>query len=161
MTSLIINMPHLQNRRQRYGALLLSALCWAWFLMPLLVVSGWLLGFRVLAQEVVWLGGWKSLLQLTEVALTLVVGLTGAWLLWTLVRIQLDRRPGVAPTAPTIDATTLLGANIDEVEAAVGAKVATVTFTADGQVARVLAEGRPITSKARPVAEEERWLAAS
>jgi hypothetical protein len=54
-----------------------------------------------------------------------------------------------------------LGAKPNEIAAAIGARVSTVTFTADGQVARVLAEGRPITSEARPVAEEERWLAAS
>lgn len=136
MTSLIINMPHLQNRRQRYGAMLLSGLCWAWFLMPLVIVGGWLMGFRVLAQEVVWLGGWQSLLRLTELAATMIASLVGAWTLWTLIDMRRSATRH-APVAPAIDAATALGADPAEVAAALRARVTTVHFTATGVVSKV------------------------
>ncbi len=150
MTSLIINMPHLQSRRQRHGATLLSALCWAWFLMPLAIVGGWLMGFHVLAQEVVWLGGWQSLLRLTELAATMIVALTAAWVLWTLIDLRRSR-PRVAPTAPMIDAATALGADPAQVRAALTARIATVHFTADGQVAAITS-GVPHTGRLRRAA---------
>ncbi len=136
MTSLIINMPHLQSRRQRHGAFILSLLCWAWFLMPLVIVGGWLMGFRVLAQEVVWLGGWQSLLRLGEFAATMVVTLAALWTAWTLLDMRRSR-PRIAPTAPAIDAAVALGANPAEVRAVLAAPVATVHFNADGTVAAV------------------------
>ncbi len=137
MTSLIINLPHLQSRRQRRGALLLSLICWAWFLMPLVIVSGWLMGLR-LAQEVVWLGGWQSLVRLAGVAASIIVTLTAAWTLWTLAEMRRERRrPPVAPSGlPTIDLA---------VEAAVLAHakqtlVTTVHFARDGSVAAIVPE---------------------
>ena len=134
MTSLIIDLPHLQSRRQRHGAMLLSLLCWAWFVMPLVIVSGWLLGFRVLAQEVVWLGGWQSLLRLAEIAAVIIVSLTGMWALWTLVEIRGESSVRTAPEG------AVFGFAIDPqaVLAAKAARVTTVHFTADGQVAGVV-----------------------
>lgn len=148
MTSLIINMPHLQNRRQRYGAMLLSGLCWAWFLMPLVIVGGWLMGFRVLAQEVVWLGGWQSLLRLTELAATLIASLVGAWTLWTLIDMRRSATRH-APIAPAIDAATALGADPQEVAAALRARVTTVHFTAGGIVSKVEADATAGTLRPR------------
>lgn len=137
MTSLIINLPHLQSRRQRRGALLLSLMCWAWFLMPLVIVSGWLMGFR-LAQEVVWLGGWQSLVRLAGVAATIIVTLTAAWTLWTFAEIRRERRrPPVAPQGQAIAGLI--------VEATVLARakqtlVTTVHFARDGSVAAIAPE---------------------
>ena len=134
MTSLIINLPHLQNRRQRYGAVFLSLLCWAWFVMPLVIVGGWLLGFRVLAQEVVRLGGWQSLLRLAEIAGTIIVSLVALWTLWTLAEIRGERRLRVAPEAAAfgfaVDAQAVLAAKM--------ARVTTVYFTDAGEIAGVV-----------------------
>jgi poly-beta-1,6-N-acetyl-D-glucosamine biosynthesis protein PgaD len=140
MTSLIINLPHLQSRRQRRGALLLSLVCWAWFVMPLVIVGGWLLGFQ-LAQGVVWLGGWQSLVRLAGIAAAIIVALTALWTVWTLAEIRRERRrPAVAPTAPAgvatgfaVDARTLMLAR--------RALVTTVYFAADGGIAAVVPKG--------------------
>lgn len=134
MTSLIINLPHLQNRRQRYGAVALSLLCWAWFVMPLVIVGGWLLGFRVLAQEVVWLGGWQSLLRLAEIAATIIVSLVGLWTLWTIVEVRGERRLRTAPQA----AVHGFAADAQAVIAAKAARVTTVYFTDAGGIAGVV-----------------------
>lgn len=134
MTSLIINLPHLQNRRQRYGAVVLSLLCWAWFVMPLVIVGGWLLGFRVLAQEVVWLGGWQSLLRLAEIAATIIVSLVGMWTLWTLIEIRGERKARVAP----VNAAFGFAVDAQAVIAAKAARVTTVYFTDAGAIAGVV-----------------------
>lgn len=134
MTSLIINLPHLQNRRQRYGAVALSLLCWAWFVMPLVIVGGWLLGFRVLAQEVVWLGGWQSLLRLAEIAATIIVSLVGLWTLWTLIEIRVERRLRVAP----VGAAYGFAVDGQAVAVAKAARVSTVYFTDGGSIAAVV-----------------------
>ena len=137
MTSLIINLPHLQSRRQRRGALLLSLVCWAWFLMPLVIVGGWLMGFR-LAQEVVWLGGWQSLVRLAGIAATIIVTLTGAWTLWTLAEVRSERRrPPVAPVGAAMG-----GFNVDSALLAQARllPVTTVHFSTDGAVAAIVPE---------------------
>ena len=137
MTSLIINLPHLQSRRQRRGALLLSLLCWAWFLMPLVIVSGWLMGFR-LAQEVVWLGGWQSLVRLAGVAASIIVTLTAAWSLWTFAEMRRERRrPPIAPTGPAT-----AGFSVDPAVLARAKKVpvTTVHFADDGSIAAIVPE---------------------
>ncbi len=136
MTSLIINMPHLQSRRQRHGAMILSVLCWGWFLMPLVIVAGWLLGFHAFAQQIVWLGGWKSLIKLGEFSSTMFVSLVAGWTLWTVIDMR-RTPPRLAPVAPAIDAATALGANPAEVDAARDARIATVHFTPNGSVAAV------------------------
>ncbi len=136
MTSLIINMPHLQSRRQRHGAIILSALCWAWFLMPLVIVVGWLMGLRMLAQEVVWLGGWQSLLRLTAHAATIIIGLTALWAVWTLANLRRSQ-PGMAPVALNSDAATEFGANPADVRAVMTGIVMTVHFTTEGRIAVV------------------------
>jgi hypothetical protein len=53
----IINLPHLLELCQRIGALLFSLACWLYFLIPVVILGGWLAGFRQLANEVVALGG--------------------------------------------------------------------------------------------------------
>jgi poly-beta-1,6-N-acetyl-D-glucosamine biosynthesis protein PgaD len=137
MTSLIINLPHLQSRRQRRSALLLSLICWAWFLMPLVIVGGWLMGFR-LAQEVVWLGGWQSLVRLAGIAATIIVTLTGAWTLWTIAEVRSERRqPPVAPLG-----VANVGFDMDPVVLARARQVlvTTVHFSAGGVVAAIVPE---------------------
>ena len=134
MTSLIINLPHLQNRRQRYGAVFLSLLCWAWFVMPLVIVGGWLLGFRVLAQEVVWLGGWQGLLRLAKIAATIIVSLTALWTLWTLAEIRGERRLRVAPEGAAFG----FAVDAQAVIAAKAARVTTVYFSDAGGIAGVV-----------------------
>ena len=135
MTSLIINLPHLQSRRQRHGAMLLSILCWVWFIMPLAIVGGWLMGFHVLAQEVVWLGGWRSLVRLAEVAVMIVAAIAAVWTLWTLVEIRAERRETAAPATL---AQSGFGVDDATLGAAKAALVTTVYFTDTGGIAEVV-----------------------
>ena len=138
MTSLIINLPHLQSRRQRHGATLLSLLCWAWFVMPLVIVGGWLMGFHVLAQEVVWLGGWQSLVRLAGIAATIIVAISGVWTLWTLAEIRSERRrPGQAPMATPIVGFGVDPARLDDARTA---QRTTVHFTPDGTIADIIVD---------------------
>lgn len=138
MTSLIINMPHLQSRRQRHGAMLLSLLCWAWFVMPLVIVATWLMGFHVFAQEIVWLGGWRSLVSLTGIALTIIAGLVALWSLWIVIdrRGPAVHRDNVAALDPAA-AAAAFGVEAQAVAGALGALVTTVRFTPAGAVAAI------------------------
>jgi poly-beta-1,6-N-acetyl-D-glucosamine biosynthesis protein PgaD len=139
MTSLIINMPHLQSRRQRHGAMLLSILCWAWFIMPLVIVASWMMGFHVFAQEIVWLGGWRSLVHLAEIAVTIIAALTAAWGLWTLLEMRASHAPPVdAPVLQPGDTATAFGVEPGAIAAAVSARVTTVHFTKDGAIAAIM-----------------------
>jgi poly-beta-1,6-N-acetyl-D-glucosamine biosynthesis protein PgaD len=139
MTSLIINMPHLQSRRQRHGATFLSILCWAWFLMPLVIIAGWLMGFRAFAQEIVVLGGWKSLLRLGEFSTSMILTLIVMWTVWTLIDVRRSK-PRLAPVAPAINAATALGADQAQVNGARGARLTTVHFTPNGSVAAIIVD---------------------
>jgi len=136
MTSLIINMPHLQTPRQRYGAMLLSLLCWGWFLMPLVIVGLWLMGAHALAQEVVWLGGWRSLVRLAGNAAAIIAGLSLIWTAWTL--LDMRRRPvRPAPASPEADAARAFGVEAGQIEAAINARVTTVHFGPGGNIAAI------------------------
>ncbi len=137
MTTLIINLPHLQSRRQRHGAMLLSLLCWAWFLMPLVTLGGWLLGFRFLAQEVVWLGGWRSLQQLVGTAAGIVLSLVAMWTVWTLFDMRRRRQPAPQPATGLADVPAAFGVAAADLDRARAARLTTVHFD-NGKVAAVV-----------------------
>jgi len=137
MTTLIINLPHLQSRRQRHGAMLLSLLCWAWFLMPLVTLGGWLLGFSFLAQEVVWLGGWRSLQQLVGTAAGIVLSLIAMWTVWTLFDMRRRPLPTPQPAADPADVPKAFGVAAADLDRARAARLTTVHFD-DGKVAAVV-----------------------
>jgi poly-beta-1,6-N-acetyl-D-glucosamine biosynthesis protein PgaD len=154
MTSLIINMPHLQSRRQRHGAMLFSLLCWAWFIMPLVIVATWLLGFHVFAQEIVWLGGWRSLVRLAEIAVTIIVGLAGAWILWTLAELRTSGdQHRDTPLTSADDTAQAFGVDRAVLVTAMAARVTTVHFSETGAVAAVVPE-LPAT---RPTLVSSNW----
>lgn len=135
MTSLIINLPHLQSRRQRHGATLLSLLCWAWFVMPLVIVASWMMGFHFFAQEIVWLGGWRSLVQLAEIAVSIIVALAAAWTVWTLLEMRGSHaRPSEAPAPQPADTAAAFGVEPAAIAAAASARVTTVHFASDGAI---------------------------
>lgn len=133
MSSLIINLPHLQSRRQRHAAMLLSLLCWGWFLMPLVIVGGWLLGFRALAQEVVWFGGWQSLVHLASTAVGIIAALSFGWAIWTV--FDMRQPPArVAPAKVTADSARAFGVPAALVAAAIDARLTTVDFGPDCRI---------------------------
>jgi poly-beta-1,6-N-acetyl-D-glucosamine biosynthesis protein PgaD len=93
---LIIEMPHLQSFGQRLGSLFVAMACWSlwiYFLIPLVSLSGWLMGVRKFSAEVRWFGGYKSLIELLEMYGLTILGILIAWMLWTLVTSLTRQRP--------------------------------------------------------------------
>lgn len=87
MSDLIINVPHLQSFQQRFGSLVVSVTCWLlwlYFLVPVLTLSGWLMGVRKLSKEIRWFGGYKSLMDLLELYGETILIIVVVWLCWTL-----------------------------------------------------------------------------
>lgn len=96
---LIIELPHLQSLGQRVGSLfvlLLSWTLWFYFLVPLVSLSGWLLGVRKFSAEVRWFGGYKSLIELLQWYGLAILIILAAWLCWTLYT-SLHNRTGARP----------------------------------------------------------------
>ena len=96
---LIIELPHLQSVGQRVGSWFVSIACWSlwiYFLVPLVSLSGWLLGVRKFSAEVRWFGGYKSLIELLELYGLTILGILVIWTVWTFLRNLLR------PQAPVI-----------------------------------------------------------
>lgn len=96
---LIIDLPHLQSFGQRIGSLcvlLFSWTLWFYFLIPLVSLSGWLLGVRKFSAEVRWFGGYKSLIELLQWYGLAILMIMAAWLGWTLYT-SLRHRTGPSP----------------------------------------------------------------
>ena len=141
-TAPIINLPHLLGLRQRIGALLFSLACWLYFLIPVVILGGWLAGFRQLANEVVALGGWKRFQYLMDMSGHTIMILLAAWLAWT-VFLLLQPAAKKAP-APMVDDVAL--AAFFDVEPATltecrKCQVLTIHFDDDGSY-RKLEPGR-------------------
>jgi biofilm PGA synthesis protein PgaD len=93
---LIIELPHLQSLTQRLGSLVVSLACWSlwiYFLIPLVSLSGWLLGVRKFSAEVRWFGGYKSLIDLLQLYGLTILGILLIWTAWTLIRNLLRPKP--------------------------------------------------------------------
>jgi len=89
MKDLIINKPYLQSRLQKLGSFcitVISWLLWAYFLLPLITLTGWLMGVKSLSVEVRWFGGYKTLLELLEMYGGIIAGIAVFWIGWTLLR---------------------------------------------------------------------------
>jgi biofilm PGA synthesis protein PgaD len=102
---LIIELPHLQSLTQRLGSWFVSLACWSlwiYFLVPLVSLSGWLLGVRKFSAEVRWFGGYKSLIDLLQLYGLTILGILLIWTIWTFIRNLLK------PKAPLSSAKHLL-----------------------------------------------------
>jgi biofilm PGA synthesis protein PgaD len=142
---LIIELPHLQSLGQRVGSLfvlLLSWTLWFYFLVPLVSLSGWLLGVRKFSAEVRWFGGYKSLIELLQWYGLAILIILAAWLCWTLYT-SLHNRPGARPKivnprhdepAPEFALPT---AELDRWRHSESQHV-TVLFTDQGQIAKLV-----------------------
>ncbi|WP_054773570.1 poly-beta-1,6-N-acetyl-D-glucosamine biosynthesis protein PgaD, partial [Methylogaea oryzae] len=100
MSDLIINVPHLQTFQQRFGAFVVTVTCWLlwlYFLVPIVTLSGWLMGLRQLAKEIRWFGGYKSLMELMELYGEAVLVIVALWLCWTLLTSLRRSPPGQQP----------------------------------------------------------------
>ncbi len=85
MKEYIINLPHLQSFKNRLGSLAVWSICWLmwiYLLVPLLTLSAWLLGEKKLSDEMLWFGGYKSLLELLQIYGIALFILAIIWLAW-------------------------------------------------------------------------------
>ena len=144
MQKLIINKPHLQSKLQKCGAFCVAALSWLlwlYFLLPLLILAGWLLGVKSLSNEVRWFGDYKNLLELLQMYGGVVVVTALVWVFWSLLRKFV--KPPAANATPVVDNQQLCGYfQIDAEQLALGkaAKLVTVSFDDSGHI-KAIREG--------------------
>lgn len=142
--SLIIELPHLQSLRQRLGSWVVAMGCWLlwiYFLIPLVSLSGWLMGVRKFSAEVRWFGGYKSLIELLQMYGLTILAILVAWLLWTALTSLIRRLPG-RPGHPDAEGNeSRLVVSPVNLAAARSQKAMTVTFNESGQITAILASG--------------------
>lgn len=142
--SLIIELPHLQSLRQRLGSWIVAIGCWVlwiYFLIPLVSLSGWLMGVRKFSAEVRWFGGYKSLIELLQMYGLTILAILAAWLLWTALTSLIRRLPGrPGHLAAEGDESRLIVSPVN-LAAARRQKAMTVTFNELGQITAILDSG--------------------
>jgi len=139
MINKIIITPHLQSRQQKISAFCIAAiswLLWLYFLLPLLTLAGWLLGFKHLSTEIRWFGGYKTLLELLQMYGLIIVGIALGWFLWTLFTSWW--KPALLPSHHVlVDEAGLCAAfqiSQEQLQQSRSAKVVTVSFDEAGQI---------------------------
>ncbi len=142
--SLIIELPHLQSLRQRLGSWVVAIGCWVlwiYFLIPLVSLSGWLMGVRKFSAEVRWFGGYKSLIELLQMYGLTILAILVAWLLWTARTSLIRRLPGRSGHLDAEGNESRLVVSPVNLAAARSQKAMTVTFNESGQITAILASG--------------------
>lgn len=155
MNDLIINAPHLQSLQQRLGSYFVAVACWLlwiYFLVPIVTLSGWLMGVRQLAKEIRWFGGYKSLMELMELygeAISLIAGL---WLCWTILTSLLRRRSKAMNATPVTNADLCKSHAVDaaELERCQANQRITVFFDDHGQIVHMEAQSADSSADAFP-----------
>ena len=139
MKELIINKPYLQSRLQKLGSFcitLISWLLWSYFLLPLITLTGWLMGVKSLSVEVRWFGGYKTLLELLEMYGGIIAGIAVFWIGWTLLRTCW--KPLAVSSLPSLLETQKMSESfhISTVQLQQGrlAKLVTVSFDDHGKI---------------------------
>lgn len=138
MSDLIINVPHLQSFQQRFGSYVVAVTCWLlwlYFLVPIVSLSGWLMGVRQLAKEIRWFGGYKSLMELMELYGEAILAIVALWLCWTLLTSLRRARPERQPQ-PVGNAELCQAYSVDptELNRCQGAQRITVHFDDHGHI---------------------------
>lgn len=142
--SLIIELPHLQSLRQRLGSWVVAIGCWVlwiYFLIPLVSLSGWLMGVRKFSAEVRWFGGYKSLIELLQMYGLTILAILVAWLLWTALTSLIRRLPGRSGHLDAEGNESRLVVSPVNLAAARSQKAMTVTFNESGQITAIIASG--------------------
>lgn len=142
--SLIIELPHLQSLRQRLGSWVVAIGCWVlwiYFLIPLVSLSGWLMGVRKFSAEVRWFGGYKSLIELLQMYGLTILAILAAWLLWTALTSLIRRLPGRPGHLDAEGDESRLIVSPVNLAAARRQKAMTVTFNELGQITAILDSG--------------------
>lgn len=135
---LIIELPHLQSHSQRLGSWFVSLACWSlwiYFLVPLVSLSGWLMGVRKFSAEVRWFGGYKSLIELLQLYGLTILGILLIWTIWTFIRNLRSPKPPSTEAKPLLqDIPEALALAPDELRDARAIRNLTVHFDAQGVI---------------------------
>ena len=142
MIELVINAPHLQTLRQRFGALAISVagwLLWCYFLFPLVTLGCWLLDHQQCSQWVNFAGGYLDLQHLLGIYLKAVLSLVQLWLLWVvynLIKQRFSRRPtrGLAEPVTTEELCRTFGVDHDSLTRCQRSRYAVVHYDRQGHI---------------------------
>lgn len=145
MNTYIINNPHWQSTPKRLGGFGLWLTCWAmwlYLLLPLFILTGWLLGDMALLTEMRWFGGYKNLLQLGEIYVLTLIVIATVWLVWVLYHhLRPQKLPHVAGHVVSDAALCqFYQINLSELQAARIATDVTVHFDALGQITQIVTQ---------------------
>ncbi|MGD8514400.1 MAG: poly-beta-1,6-N-acetyl-D-glucosamine biosynthesis protein PgaD [Granulosicoccaceae bacterium] len=94
MSELIIETPHLQNLRQRYGFATLTLVFWMLWLylwLPMISLVAWLFGINVFYYHMIELGGYLGFLKLLgwyTVTVLAIAVVYGSWMLVNIFRFR-------------------------------------------------------------------------
>jgi biofilm PGA synthesis protein PgaD len=139
MKNYIINAPQLQSLQKRLGSLFAWAICWmmwVYLLVPLVVLSSWILGDKKLINEMRWFGGYKSLLELMQIYLLTLLIMAIFWLAWITYRMirKPPKRPPTLNVVTDIDICLFYQVKIDELQLCRNANLITVYFDDNGHI---------------------------
>ncbi len=107
MKTYIINTPQLQSLQKRLGGFFAWLICWAmwiYLLIPLVTLTSWVLGDKKMINEMRWFGGYKSLLELSEIYGMSLLIMAGLWLIWIVYRTVLTGSIKQAPIKQVTEA---------------------------------------------------------
>jgi len=139
MKDIIINQPQLQSLQQRLGSWFLSGmswLLWLYFLLPLFTLAGWLLGVKSWADEIRWFGGYKTLLELLQTYVGIIVLIFLVWLVWTclLSWIHASIRPKQKPAVTDKELAETFAVKVDKLGLARKSNKLNVYFDEHAQI---------------------------
>jgi biofilm PGA synthesis protein PgaD len=145
MKSYIINAPHLQSLQKRLGSLFAWAigwLMWAYLLVPLIILSSWILGDKKVINEMRWFGGYKSLLELMQIYLLTLLIMAIFWLAWITYRMirKSSKLPPTLNVVTDIDICSFYQVKIDELQLCRNATLITVFFDDNGHIIHLAKE---------------------
>jgi len=139
MKDYIINTPQLQSLKKRISSVFVLAVCWLmwiYLLIPLVTLGSWLLGDKKMTDEMRWLGGYKSLLELLEIYFMTLLVLVMLWLCWVCFR-ALRIRTTLPASHKIVDDADLCGfyqVQMDELQQCRNSSLITVYFDDHGQI---------------------------
>lgn len=139
MSELIINVPHLQSYKQRFGSFVVALTCWLlwlYFLIPIVTLGGWLLGLRKLSKEIRWFGGYKSLMDLMELYGETILVIVVLWLCWSLFT-SFRRSAAATSYPPPVSSAALcqhFAVDADELAHCQASQRITVNFDEHGHI---------------------------
>ena len=145
MNTLIIETPHLQNLRQRYGFAALTLIFWGlWFYMwlPLISMIAWVFGVKMFYLHMIELGGYVGFLELLgwyTLIVFLIAIIFGGWMLINLFRFRGRERRKPIVQVNDKQVAEYFGVDSEYLSSFTGQRSVTVHQTQDGSISAIVA----------------------